>query len=124
MELFSPNSLNMSALGRQTLRKMSVPLPEEEKFPTGQEYYDHYLQPLGRYLEAAKECDIQLRCKVVSVARAGMLKGDMSKSSREKKFNIFCDITNSSGEVNMYHNQCQISLNGLCQDCRDCDARF
>ena len=104
MELFSPNSLNMSALGRQTLKKMSNPLPEEEKFPTGQEYYESYLQPLGRFLEQAEECDIQVRCKVVSVARARMLKGDMAQSRREKKFNIFCEMTSLSGEVHIKSN--------------------
>merc|ERR1719500_1003199 len=82
-------SLYMSSLGRQTLKKMFVLLPEEEKFPTGQEYYESYLQPLGRYLEKAEECDIQLRCKVVSVARARMLKGDMAQSRREKKVQHF-----------------------------------
>ena len=104
MELFSPNSLNMSALGRQTLKKMSVLLPEEEKFPTGKEYYESYLQPLDRYLEKAEECDIQLRCKVVSVARARMLKGDMAQSRRKKKFNIVCEMTSLSGEVHIKSN--------------------
>ena len=105
MELFSPNSLNMSTLGRQTLQRMGLPLPDEEGFPTGQEYYDSYLRPIGKYLEQVKNCDIHLRSKVVSVARAGMLKGDMSRSRKERKFNIFMETTSSKGEV---HTNCQI----------------
>ena len=99
VELFSPNSLNMSTLGRQTLQRMGVHLPDEEGFPTGQEYYDSYLRVVGKHLEQDKNCDIQLRTKVVSVARASMLKGDMSKSRKEKKFNILNETTSLTGEV-------------------------
>ena len=105
VELFSPNSLNMSTLGRQTLQTMGVPLPDEEGFPTGQEYYDSYLQVIGKHLDQDKDCDIQLRTKVVSVVRAGMLKGDMSQSRKEKKFNILSETTSSTGEVGK---NCQI----------------
>ena len=99
VELFSPNSLNMSTLGRQTLQRIGAPLPHDEGFPTGQEYYDSYLRVIGKHLEQDKNCDIQLRTKVVSVARAGMLKGDMSQSRKEKKFNILNETTSSTGEV-------------------------
>ena len=114
MELFSPNSLNMSTLGRQTLQRVGLPLPDEEGFPTGQEYYDSYLRPIGKYLEQEKNCDIHLRSKVVSVAKAGMLKGDMSRSRKERKFNIFMETTSSTGEV---HKNCQIlDCIDLCKD--------
>ena len=99
MELFSPNSLNMSTLGKQALGSLGVPLPDDKRFPTGQEYYDCYLQKISSYLDQEKNCEIFLRNEVVSVARAGMLKGDLSRSRKENKFEIFCETSTSTGEV-------------------------
>ena len=114
----------MSTLGRQTLQTMGVPVPDEEGFPTGQEYYDSYLQVIGKHLDQDKDCDIQLRTKVVSVVRAGMLKGDMSQSRKEKKFNILSETTSSTGKVGTYKLSKYFVAIDLSQVCRECDARF
>ena len=79
--LFSSNELNCSARGLQVLDELGCRLPARAAHPTGKEYTDDYLEPLGRWIEQREGCSLRLCTSVVSVSRGHLLKGDAVKAT-------------------------------------------
>ena len=50
VELFSPNSLNISSLGRQVLQETGAEIPRDDEYLTGKQYVEKYLKPLQNFL--------------------------------------------------------------------------
>ena len=57
VELFSPNGMNMSPLGREILKETGLEIPGDEDYLTGKQYVQKYLKPLQNFL--FKVCDCQ-----------------------------------------------------------------
>ncbi len=74
VRMFSPWSLNTSALGLSLLEKQGLPSPDPERFPTGGEYIDHYIAPLAA-LPTVKE-SLEEGTTVKAIGRTGILKGE------------------------------------------------
>ena len=71
VELFSPNDINMSKLGKEIIVQElgQSSLPNGEDFFTGGQFVEHYLKPLETYLRSSDRCELQLNTTVVSVCR-------------------------------------------------------
>ena len=74
VRMFTPWALNWSALGRRRLAEEGVPEPAADALPTGREFVEQYLEPLSRLPEM--DGVVKTGHRVVSVGRAGLLKGD------------------------------------------------
>ena len=72
VELFSNNSLNMSADGRKALEGLTF---DNDKYPTGDQYLTEYMEPLAGFLRESGRCDILTGTEVVSIGKT-----DVSKS--------------------------------------------
>lgn len=83
--MFSPWSLNTSALGRARLRLIGRE-PPEHGTPTGAEYAARYLEPLAR--DPLLEGRLRLHTRVVAVGRQGLRKGDLI-GRRERSLHPF-----------------------------------
>ena len=57
VELFSPNRLNISTLGRQILEESGAEIPGDEEYLTGKQYVEKYLKPLQKFL--VKVCNLK-----------------------------------------------------------------
>ena len=99
VRLFSPWKMNTSELGLEVLRDLGLKAPEEEAFPTGEEFLSAYLEPLGRHprLEGRIEFGVRVR----SVAREGVLKGEWigSPLRRERPFRLLLERDDGREEV-------------------------
>lgn len=77
VKLFSPWSLNMTDNGRNALRKLGKPLPDESAFPSGRELLDAYLLPLLEALKSNGHCrGVHFGTEVLSVGRGALLKSE------------------------------------------------
>ncbi len=72
--LFSPWALNRSSWGMERLRREQFELEDDEEYPTGREYLEHYLFPLADML--SQDVDIREETKVLGISRDMVLKGD------------------------------------------------
>ncbi len=72
VELFSPWSLNVSPLGLERLKRQGGPVPPQDAYPTGEEFFEHYL----RLLVGSLGERWQQHCEVTSVSRHGLTKLD------------------------------------------------
>lgn len=75
IRLFSPWSMNQTALGQRRLQSTGYPLPDPGSCPTGAEFLQHYLLPLSRDPLLGER--LRLHSRVVEVGRTGLLKGDL-----------------------------------------------
>lgn len=82
VRMFSPFSMNSSALGVAALRAQheDAELPEPDAILTGREYAEAYLLPLSRS-DLLRGCVMQ-QVKVLSVGRDGILKTDVRDVDR------------------------------------------
>lgn len=92
VKLFSAWKLNVSEAGREALTSLGATIPEckemgketEADYPTGKEFLDQYLRPLGEYVAGSERCKIMLETKVVSIGKSSkLLKGDMGNIRRK-----------------------------------------
>ena len=76
VRLFTPWALNLSSLGRRHLAAEGTwrAGSDDPACPTGAELVERYLEPVSRLPELRNR--IRTGCRVVSVGRAAMLKGD------------------------------------------------
>jgi len=90
--LFSAWKLNISEAGREALASVGSIIPEckdlgeedQADYPTGKDFLDQYLRPLGDYLVASGLCKIMLDTEVVAIGKSSkLLKGDMGKFRRK-----------------------------------------
>jgi len=96
--LFSPNSMNISNLGRQTMQEMQMSLPEAELFQTGSEYYSQYLKKISDFLFQRDNCEILLNTTVIGVTKGQFFKSDMSSNRRESTYRILTE-SEKNGEI-------------------------
>lgn len=90
VRLFSAWALNTSERGRSVLSAAGVSLPEPERYPTGEELVERYLEPLAR--SAALSGRIHERTRVVGIARDGIGKGLLPAARRaEHPFRLLLD---------------------------------
>jgi thioredoxin reductase len=76
IKMFSPWSMNASALGVDLLKKAGrAPFDDPDAFPTGREFVAQYLLPLTRTPLLSKR--VVTGCHVLGVSRDGLLKGDL-----------------------------------------------
>jgi len=75
VRLFSPFAMNVTPLGRAALGKAA--LPADGDCVTGRDHLTAYLEPLSK-CDALRDC-VRAETIVVSVGRAGLLKGDCEK---------------------------------------------
>ena len=82
LELFSPWTLNTSALGLAALGEQGLEAPAGAGYPDGEEYCDRYLRPLAASLGDR----IRTGREVLAISRAGLLKteaiGDPERARR------------------------------------------
>lgn len=77
VKLFSPWSLNMTDIGRNALRDLGKPVPDDSVFPTGGELRDAYLLPLLEVLRSNTQCrGVHFGAEVISIGRGALLKGE------------------------------------------------
>lgn len=74
IELFSPFGLNHTQLGRRVLEAEGRSLPDDDRYQTGAEWRETYLIPLAE--SAALAAAINSGCRVTTVGRGELLKGD------------------------------------------------
>src|SRR5215510_12230570 len=76
IKMFSPWSMNVTALGVEVLKKAGrVPFVDPDAFPAGRDLVAQYLLPLTRTPLLAKR--VVIGCRVLGVSRDGLLKGDL-----------------------------------------------
>ena len=78
VRLFTPFGMNVTPLGRAALGKAD--LPADADCVTGRDHLAAYLEPLSK-CDALRDC-VQTDATVVSVGRAGLLKGDSPGEAR------------------------------------------
>ena len=130
--LFSPNSLNMSSLGRQLLAEAGAEIPGDEDYLTGREYVEKYLKFLQDFLVnvsrvlpsvcsasqsnnlmlvtflmylQSSHCELLLSSKVVSVGRGHLLKSEQSTASKNRKnykFRVLIERSLPRNEVHIF----------------------
>ena len=61
VELFSPNRLNISTLGRQILEESGAEIPRDDEYLTGKQYVEKYLKPLQKFLYKVSLCQSKLQ---------------------------------------------------------------
>jgi hypothetical protein len=89
--MFSPWSLNVSALGLAALAEQGLAAPPPEASPTGAEYLARYLEPLAADPRLAGR--VHAHTRVVQVGREGVLKGERigSATRRERPFRLLLE---------------------------------
>lgn len=90
--LFTPWSLNVSALGERLLLRQALldaPLSARSDCPTGHEFREQYLLPLTRLPELVGV--VQEHTRVVSIGRSGFLKGDSAKQREGTPFRLLLE---------------------------------
>lgn len=83
VQLFSPWELNMSQVGRAALHDQGIELPRETDYPTGREYVDNYLIPLGQHPRLRGR--IHTQTTVEQVGRRGVLKAEPISPERRQE---------------------------------------
>ncbi len=74
IHLFTPFGMNHTPLGRRTLESAGCVLPRDQAYQTGAEWRESYLLPLAERTALAGA--VAREAKVVTVGRAGLLKGE------------------------------------------------
>lgn len=90
VSLFSPNSLNMSTLGKQTLNECTISLPDEDAYFTGGKFVEAYLNPLAQFLIESERCNILLNTEVISVGRKNISKQKSIPNRPVVPFQLLC----------------------------------
>lgn len=77
VKMFTPLGMNTTPLGKSALaaQDANFTLPPDDKLLTGQEFVDHYLQPLAD-TDLITDC-LKLNHTVISIARQGLRKADL-----------------------------------------------
>ena len=89
VRLFSPWSYNTSVHGRAVLKSCSLPLPDDDAYPTGAELRELYLAHLWAFLQAHEAVELRTGSRVIGVTRGIALKGDMGAAKRHgQKFRV------------------------------------
>ena len=70
LELFSPWTLNTSALGLATIKELGLGIPDRDACPGAGEYCRGYIEPLA----AALGNRVRTGCEILGIARSGLLK--------------------------------------------------
>src|SRR5262249_45393988 len=92
VRLFSPFGMNATPLGRAALGKAA--LPADCDWLTGRDHLAAYLEPLSK-CDALRDC-VKTETTVVSVGRAGMLKGDPIEKRGQFPFRVL--VVNANRE--------------------------
>jgi hypothetical protein len=90
VNLFSSNSLNMSATGRAVISEQGGVLPDADVYFSGGEFVEHYLQPLEKYLRDSGKCDMRFNNTVVSVGRKEAPKDKKVSDRASRPFQLLC----------------------------------
>lgn len=82
VEFFSPWRLNRSPWGESALRDAGHPLADDDTYPTGREFLDHYLLPLTELSDLKGRIETDTRVDAVSRrdARKSQLIGDSARA--------------------------------------------
>jgi hypothetical protein len=99
VQLFSPNSLNMSATGRKILQERGVPIPDENAYFSGGKFAQEYLVPLLKFLQESDKCSVVFNTNVESVGRKDAPKHRSFPGRSKRKFHLLC----SSGEYESFY---------------------
>ena len=85
VELFSPWSINVSATGREVLKEMGAPVPDESVFPTGAALIAEYLQVLEDFLCKSGRCEFKFNSELISIGRSSFLKWEHIGANGKRK---------------------------------------
>ena len=85
VELFSPWSINVSATGREVLKEMGAPVPDESVFPTGAALIAEYLQVLEDFLCKSGRCEFKFNSELISIGRSSFLKREHIGANGKRK---------------------------------------
>jgi thioredoxin reductase len=96
VRMFSPWSMNRSALGQRRVAEAGYPAPDPSHCPTGGEFADHYLLPLSR--DPLLEGRLRLHSRIVEIGRAGLLKGDLIGQAGRTRYPFRLLLDNRTGE--------------------------
>ena len=83
VRLFSPFSMNHTALGKKLLTENGVALPGDDEYLTGGEFVDRYLAPLAK--SDALRDGVVTNCEVIAISRERTLKSDHIGDGERKK---------------------------------------
>lgn len=97
LELFSPWSLNSSALGLATLEERGLSIPAAEVCPSAKEYCLSYLQPLA----AALGEQVKTNCEILAISRSGLLKTEATGTAERGngRFRLLVEGENGARET-------------------------
>ena len=94
VNLFSPNSLNMSPTGEAILLEQSGGainlIPDSADYSSGGQFVLSYLKPLETYLQHSKKCDIRFNTTVMSVGRKDAPKHKQVADRSSQSFLLLC----------------------------------
>lgn len=93
---FSPWSLNRSALGESSLKSRGVVLQDDECFPTGAEYVEHYLEPLAA--DPLLKGRIHTNTRVIGISRKQAFKGDYIGQPQRQSLPFVLLLQGTNGE--------------------------
>ena len=57
----------MSEAGKEVLKEMGAPMPDEASFPTGAQLISEYLEVLQTFLDKSGKCQFKFNSELVSV---------------------------------------------------------
>lgn len=110
--MFSPWFLNGSSLALRALRQNDdawTP-PDPDACPTGREYVERHLLPLGR-LPALRD-RIRVRMEVLAVGREGLLKGDLIADARRGEHPFRLLVRDADGRERIHHADIVLDTSG------------
>ncbi len=113
VRLFSPWSMNRSALAAAKLRQHihDWQEPEADAIQTGNEFVGSYLKPLSSL--PALQGRIHTGVKVESIGRTNILKGDLIGDAGRSDFQFRILTTNSEGRERVYFADCVLDASGV-----------
>lgn len=110
VKMFSPWSLNTSALGLEALAEQGLEAPQPDVFPTGAAYVTQYLEPLARHHRLVGR--IHTHTRVLGIGRQDVLKGELiaSTARREQPFRLL--LESQTGQELIQHAQIVLDTTG------------
>jgi hypothetical protein len=111
VRMFTPWRMNLGPASRAHLLRAGWSAPEDDACPTGAEYVERYVQPLGRLAELKDR--LHLNAQVVHIGRRGLLKSDQPPGGarREQPFRLL--VRDPGGRENFLHAFAAIDASGV-----------
>ncbi len=110
VRLFSPFSMNHTALGKKLLTENGVALPGDDEYLTGGEFVDRYLAPLAK--SDALRDGVVTNCEVIAISRERTLKSDHIGDGERKKQPFRILTRDADGREKIYFADVVIDTSG------------